>query len=164
MAFWNWFARGRDRPDRTIPTGRMSAISNRWSKSLSPYRSRTADILGRLRLIRNEADAIDFLKKKTPDVGMAVWNFQRLSNQGHTMKFYAPGGEQEMVDVEAEWKSFAARINKISNKGLDGLLDILHGSGYVFGNQIIEVEVNADRTDIVDVHPCLLYTSPSPRD
>lgn len=155
MAFWkNWFARGRDRPDNSIPTGRMSAISNRWSKILSPFRSRTADILGELRLIRNEADAIDFLKKKTPDVGMAVWNFQRLSNQGHEMKFYAPGSvTQELMEVEAEWKDFAARVNKISNKGMDGLIDILHGSGYVFGNQIIEVEVNADRTDIVDVHP-----------
>jgi hypothetical protein len=154
LAFWNWFAKGRDRPgDTSIHTGRLSQISNRWNKTLSPYRSRTADILGRLRRIRDEADAIVFLKKKTPDVGMAVWNFQRLSNQGHSMKFYAPGSDKELPEVEAEWNDFAARVNKISNKGLDGLIDILHGSGYVLGSQIIEVEINADRTDVVDVHP-----------
>lgn len=157
MAFWDRFRkRTRAEPEeRQINTGRVTQIGRYGLRTtLSPLRSRTANILTALRRIPNEADAISFLRKKTPDVGMAVWNFQRLSNQGHEMKFYALGStDRELPDVETEWKLFAARVNKISNQGLDGLIDILHASAYLYGNQIIEVEVDSDRTDIVDVHP-----------
>ncbi len=137
------------------PTGRTTQVGRHgYNTTLSPLRSRTADILKSLRLIDNEADAIDFLRKKTSDVGMAVWNFERLSNQGHTMKFYdLKDKDNELPAIEAEWKEFASRVNKISNKGLDGLIDVLHVSAYVLGAQMVEVEVNTDRTDIVDVHP-----------
>ena len=83
MAFWNKiFQRGRSRAD-PIPTGRKSATGINSHGILSPYRSRIADILGELRRIPDEANAIDFLRKKVPDVSMALWNFVRLSNQGH---------------------------------------------------------------------------------
>ena len=148
------FKRARAEPNG-IPTGRMTQVGRYgYNTTLSPLRSRTTDILKSLRLISNEADAIDFLRKKTSDVGMAVWNFERLSNQGHTMKFYDPKNKSnELPEIEVEWNEFAARVNKISNKGLDGLIDVLHASAYVLGSQIVEVEVNTDRTDIIDVHP-----------
>jgi hypothetical protein len=153
LAFWNKiFQRGRSRAD-PIPTGRKSATGINSHGILSPYRSRIADILAELRRIPDEANAIDFLRKKVPDVSMALWNFVRLSNQGHKMEFFDINNRQVMLkDIEEEWREFAARVNEISNAGLDGLVNILHASAYLYGNQIIEVEVNDQRTDIVDVH------------
>ncbi len=153
MAFWNKiFQRGRSRAD-PIPTGRKSATGINSHGILSPYRSRIADILAELRRIPDEANAIDFLRKKVPDVSMALWNFVRLSNQGHKMEFFDINNRQVMLkDIEEEWREFAARVNEISNAGLDGLINILHTSAYLLGNQMIEVEVSEDRTEIVDVH------------
>jgi len=126
---------------------------------LSPYRSRTTDILDQLRLITEESAAIDFLKKVTPDVSMSVWNTVRLSNQGHEMAFYdAVGSKNRLPEIESQWREFASRINEISNSGLDGLIDVLHQSAFMKGAQGLEAEVNADRTDIVDVYPIIPQT------
>jgi len=153
MGFWRRLFGKNSRADPPIHTGRVADSTSRYSGSLSPYRSRTTDILAELRRIPDEADAVDFLRKKVPDVSMALWNFVRLSNQGHQMQFYDINNREKLLtELEGDWRDFASRVNEISNAGLDGLLNILHTSAYLFGNQIIEVEVNDDRTDIVDVH------------
>jgi len=155
MGFWsNIFARPRDEP-RSIATGRVSSAGNTRT-TLSPYRSRSAKLLDELRRILDEANAIEFIAKKTPDASMALWNFIRLANQGHQMKFYGVNTRSKgaaLTDVENQWREFAARINSISNSGLDGLIDIFHKNGILYGLQMCEVEVNADLTDIVEVHP-----------
>ncbi len=155
MAFWNkWFARQRDEP---IPTGRITAIE--YYGALSPYRSRTANILETLRSIPEEAEAIDYLRKVTPDVSMAVWNFLRLANQGHTMRFYdVRDRERRLPRAEARWREFAERVNEISNSGMDGLLDQLHASAFLRGAMGLEAEVNSSRTDIVDLYPVIPQT------
>ena len=148
------FARARAEPKGNIPTGRVSSGSTGYS---SPFRrTRNMDLLDELRSIPDEANAIEFITKKTPDGSMALWNFVRMANQGHKMKFYAVGDakkEVSMEDIEAEWRVFSSEINVISNAGLDGLIDIFHKNGVTFGNQICEVEVNENRTDIEEVHP-----------
>ena len=53
-----------------------------YTNTLSPYRSRTANILETLRSIPDEASVVEFLKRVNPDVSMSVWNFVRLANQG----------------------------------------------------------------------------------
>ncbi len=93
MAFWNnlnIFARTRDAPKQP-PTGRQTQIGNGYSPTLSPYNSRTKDVLEGLRRIHEESQALEFLKKVNPDVSMAVWNFVRLANQGNEMQFYTTG-------------------------------------------------------------------------
>lgn len=154
MAFWNRiFARSRDEP-RNIPTGRQTLIGNGYTTTLSPYNSRIADILDTLRRIPDEASAIEFLKKVNPDVSMAVWNFVRLANQGNEMSFYTVGKTRSRITyLEDDWREFAARINEISNSGLDGLIDQLHYSSFLLGAMGVEVEVTPDRTDIYDVYP-----------
>lgn len=150
----NIFAKARDKPKNdSIPTGRVSSAGS--DSPFSYYRSRSVDLLKELRTIPDEADAIEFISKKTPDASMALWNFIRLANQGHQMKFYAIDNKSEtsLSDVEDEWRVFASRINSISNAGLDGIIDILHKNAVLYGNQMIEVEVNAKRDDIVEVHP-----------
>jgi len=154
MAFLsNIFARSRDEP-RRIPTGRQTQIGNGYTSTISPYTSRTANILETLRKIPDEATAVEFLKKVNPDVSMAVWNFVRLANQGNEMQFYTPGrARSRMTYLEDDWREFAARINEISNSGLDGLIDQLHYSSFLLGAMGVEVEVTEDRTDIYDVYP-----------
>ncbi|MCX7773610.1 MAG: hypothetical protein N2376_10920 [Clostridia bacterium] len=156
MAFWdNLFSKkSRDAPREGIPTGRQTQIGDGYSYSISPYSSRTGDVLKTLRGISEDSEAVEFLKKVNPDVSMAVWNFVRLANQGNQMEFYSIGkNEQRLTGLESEWRDFAARVNEISNSGLDGLIDQLHYSSFLLGAMGIECEVNDDRTDIYDIYP-----------
>lgn len=153
------FAKSRDKPK--IPTGRQSLAGANKFKILSPYRSRTTDVLSVLRRITEEAEAIEFLRDKNSDVSMAVWNFVRLANQGHEMHFYDmkdTDKKERLLSIESQWREFASRINEISNAGLDGLIDILHQLAFMRGAQAVEVEVNKTRTDILDVHPIIPQT------
>jgi len=145
------FARARAEP--SIPTGRRTMINNSYSSTLSPFRSRTGDVLKTLRSIPEEAQAIEYLKRVNPDVSMAVWNFVRLANQGNEMHFYDKNGKTRRTDLEDKWRDFASRINEISNSGLDGLIDQLHYSSFLLGAMGVEVEVTPDRKDIYDVYP-----------
>lgn len=156
MAFWNRltdrFARTRDTP-KDPPSGRHTQIGSGYSSTLSPLTSRTHDVLETLRHIRDESQALEFLKKVNPDVSMAVWNFVRLANQGNEMQFYASGkSKARMTYVEDKWREFAARINEISNSGLDGLIDQLHYSSFLLGAMGVEAEVTDDRADIYDIY------------
>ncbi len=152
--FKNIFAKSRDKPtsNRSIPTGRKTFIGNGYFTILSPRRSRTVDVLKTLRSIPEETEAIEYLKKVNPDVSMAVWNFVRMANQGNEMSFYALDKKTRLTNLENEWRDFAARINEISNSGLDGLIDQLHYSAYLLGAMGVEVEVTPDRKDIYDVY------------
>jgi hypothetical protein len=152
MAIWDRFARSRAAP-REPPAGRQTQIGSGYSSTLSPYSSRTADVLAQLRIIRDESQALEFLKKVNPDVSMAVWNFVRLANQGNEMQFYTSGkSKARMTYVEDKWREFASRINEISNSGLDGLIDQLHYSSFLLGAMGVEAEVTDDRADIYDVY------------
>lgn len=151
----NIFAKARDKPKNdSIPTGRHTSINGGYASTLSPFRSRTGDVLKTLRSIPEESQAIEYLKRVNPDVSMAVWNFVRLGNQGNEMSFYSPNDKNNRLsDVESKWRDFASRINEISNSGLDGLIDQLHYSSFLLGAMGVEVEVTPDRKDIYDVYP-----------
>lgn len=146
-------AKSRDKPTYNTPTGRQTMIGNGYFSTLSHYHSRTKDVLKTLRSIPEETAAIEFLKKVNPDVSMAVWNFVRLANQGHEMHFYSLDGKTRMTEIEDKWREFAARINEISNSGLDGLIDQLHYSSFLLGAMSVEAEVTPKRNDIYDIYP-----------
>ncbi len=154
MGFWKRiFARARAEP-KSLPTGRQTMIGDGYTTSLSPYRSRTANILETLRSIPDESSAVEFLKRVNPDVSMSVWNFVRLANQGNEMQFYdARNPKTRLAYLNDEWREFASRINEISNAGLDGLIDQFHYSSFLLGAMGCEVEVTPDRKDIYDVYP-----------
>jgi len=154
MGFWKRiFARARAEP-KSLPTGRQTMIGDGYTTTLSPYRSRTANILETLRSIPDEASAVEFLKRVNPDVSMSVWNFVRLANQGNEMQFYdVRNTKTKLTYLNDEWREFASRVNEISNAGLDGLIDQFHYSSFLLGAMGCEVEVTPDRKDIYDVYP-----------
>ena len=70
---WPFDRLARRTRDPSIPTDRQTVIGDSGGygrKTLSPYRSRTTDVLGTLRLYSDEAQAIDFVRKVTPNVSM----------------------------------------------------------------------------------------------
>lgn len=146
------FARARAEP-MNMPTGRRTSINNGYASTLSPFRSRTGDVLKTLRSIPEESQAIEYLKRVNPDVSMAVWNFVRMANLGNETHFYAKDGKTRRTDLESKWRDFASGVNEISNAGLDGLIDQLHYSSFLLGAMGVEVEVTPDRKDIYDVYP-----------
>lgn len=147
------FAKNRDAPT-DIHVGRVS--SSGYNSILSPYRSRSADLLAEMRRYRDEGDAIEFCAKKIPDVAKALWNMLRLLNLGNKMEFYGVNTRsrgQPIKAIESEWREFASRINEISAAGLDGLIDQFHKSAILRGGQGCEVVVLEDMSDIEDVYP-----------
>lgn len=156
LGLFDFLLRRRGSSDRLRPGRTTSSVTLTWGTQLSPYRSRTANILEELRRIDDEADAVDFLAKKNPDVSMAVWNFIRLANQGNEMAFYGVNARNKgrrITALEDDWREFAARINSVSNAGLDGLINQLHYSAFALGAQGLEVEIARTLDDIVDVYP-----------
>jgi hypothetical protein len=147
--------------DRPIYTGRKT--KPQYYGPLSPYRSRTTNLLKKLRQITDATAAIDLLVDESSDLSQALWNFIRLSNVGHEMKIYRLGSDKEdesgrLKDAEARWREFAARINSLSNAGLDGLIDQFHLLAFTRGAMACEVEVAASMEDIVDAYPVIPQT------
>lgn len=143
--------------DRPVYAGRKTRP--RYYGPLSPYQSRVTDLLKRLRATTEATSAIDLLVEESSDLSQALWNFIRLSNVGHEMKIYRLGSEEErLTDVEKEWRKFAARVNSLSNAGLDGLIDQLHLLAFTKGAMACEVEVTPTLDDIYDVYPVIPQT------
>ncbi len=142
---------------QTISAGRFTRAS--WdtgtglSVPLTPEKSIPTELLANLRLCRTVQGALRLLRKYHPDTSMAVWNFLRLANIGHTMEIYALDGKTRLKRAEKKWnEELAPRIFGVSNSGLDGLVDMLHLSGLIDGAMGVEAEVDSTLTDIVDVH------------
>jgi hypothetical protein len=144
--------KNRDAPTEEIHVGRVSGTSN-MSSILSPYRSRSANLLEELRMFRDEGDAVEFCSKKIPDVAKALWNMMRLLNLGNKMEFIEINTGEPVKEIESEWREFASRINSISSSGLDGLIDQFHRSAILRGGQGCEVVVLEDMSDVEDVYP-----------
>lgn len=156
IGIFDRFLTKKDNSGKPLSAGKLTKTVQGYKTTLSPYRSRTANVLEGLRKINDEADALQYLRKVNPDVSMAIWNFLRLSNQGHEMDFYGVRGRnkgQRIQRLSDEWREFAARVNAISNAGLDGLIDQLHMSAFMRGAQAVEVEVAETLDDLVDVYP-----------
>lgn len=153
MALWK---RPRAEPlkrkeETGVSPGRVSGTSLGKNTVLSPYRSFTSDNLKKLRQTRDVSTALHFLKDVHPDISMSLWNFVRLSNQGHEMRIY--NGEERLLDAEKRWREFAERVNEISNSGLDGMIDQLHLSAFLDGAMGVELEVFPSLDDVVDLYP-----------
>lgn len=98
-------------------------------------------LLTDLRNASNVGEQIEIISDRDPDVSMAVWAFQKLSFQGFKIEITDMSGrrlpEQEML-FEQQCSSW----NKISNDGLDGIVECLHKFGLLYNIMMIEVVVD----------------------
>ncbi len=152
----SWVSQASLTPQAIAP-GRFTQAS--WyagigpSVPLRPEKAIPTELLATLRLCRTVQQALRLLRKYHPDVSMAVWNYLRLANIGHTMKIYSLDGRRRLRWAEKKWSDgLAPRIYSVSNAGLDGLVDMLHLSALIDGNMAVEVEVSPDMDDIVDIY------------
>lgn len=112
-----------------------------------------------MRQITDATAAIDLLVEESSDLSQALWNFIRLSNVGHEMKILRLGSEEERLkDVESKWRTFAARVNSLSNAGLDGLIDQFHLLAFTKGAMACEAEVAPSLDDVYEVYPIIPQT------
>lgn len=151
MAIWSKKTRGsRDRPAPPIYTGRVSG-TDLSLQHISPYKSKTVDLLKMLRNTWDARNAIKLLVKEHPDMSMAVRSLIALSNQGHHIEFTDASGDR-LTDAEKEWRKFSQRVYSLSDDGMDGLINQLHYSSFVLGGMAFEVAVDKSGHDIEDVY------------
>ncbi|MBH8599081.1 MULTISPECIES: phage minor head protein [unclassified Thermoactinomyces] len=131
---------------KRLESGRQTG--NQWGKQFGWYDGfikrdelRQKNIMETLRLIRDI----------NPDASMAIWNFLRLSNQGHTLECVKPTGSPDKTGL-AYLNDLSRRIGKLYAGGTDQLVNVLNLSGFTQGALALEVELNESLDDVVDFH------------
>ncbi|MBA4543985.1 hypothetical protein H1164_13935 [Thermoactinomyces daqus] len=141
-----YFADLRQSLTKRLEGGRQ--IGDRWEKQFGWYDGlikrdelRQKNIIETLRLIRDI----------NPDASMAIWNFLRLSNQGHTLECVKPTGSPDKTGL-AYLNDLSRRIGKLYAGGTDQLVNVLNLSGFTQGALALEIELNEKLDDVVDFH------------
>ncbi len=121
---------------------------DRWEKQFGWYdgvikrsQLKSKDVMDSLRLIRDI----------NPDASLAIWNFLRLSNQGHELECLKPTGSLDKQGLDF-LNSIAKRVGKLYGGGADQLINVLNLTGYTQGAIALEVELNEQLNQIVDFH------------
>ncbi|MFD1423417.1 phage minor head protein [Laceyella tengchongensis] len=100
---------------------------------------------------KNIMETLRLIRDINPDASMAIWNFLRLSNQGHELECIKPSGSPDKPGLEY-LKELAQRVGKLYAGGADQLINVLNLSGYTQGAIALEVELNEGLDDVVDFH------------
>ncbi|UDM72403.1 phage minor head protein [Vagococcus fluvialis] len=97
-------------------------------------------------------ETLKYLRDINPDASMAVWNFLRLANQGHTVEVFDQNGDNDGAAQEYINSDLAQRVGKLYSGGTDQLINVLNLTGYTEGAVALEVELNESLDDVVDFH------------
>lgn len=100
---------------------------------------------------KNVMESLRLIRDINPDASMAIWNFLRLSNQGHELECLKPTGTPDKQGLDY-LNSLAGRIGKLYGGGADQLINVLNLTGYTQGAIALEVELNEQLNDVVDFH------------
>ncbi len=100
---------------------------------------------------KNVMESLRLIRDINPDASMAIWNFLRLSNQGHELECLKPTGTLDKQGLDY-LNSLAGRIGKLYGGGADQLINVLNLTGYTQGAIALEVELNEQLNDVVDFH------------
>lgn len=100
---------------------------------------------------KNVMDSLRLIRDINPDASMAIWNFLRLSNQGHELECLKPTGSPDKQGLDY-LNSLAARVGRLYGGGADQLINVLNLTGYTQGAIALEVELNEQLNDVVDFH------------
>jgi hypothetical protein len=113
-----------------------------WYEGLIKRRDyRTKEVMENLKIIRD----------LNPDASMAIWNFLRLANTGHTVEARTPQGRPEKAATDL-LNYYAGRVGRLYGGGLDQLINVLLLTAFTQGAIALEVELTEDLSDIVDFH------------
>ncbi|MEH7114557.1 phage minor head protein [Neobacillus niacini] len=158
MALWDKFFKKSNQDIRNVVhQSVMSAIRalpnekqtvNKWEQQWFWYDGlikrkeyRTKEVMENLKIIRD----------LNPDASMAIWNFLRLANSGHELEAVTPNGKAEKGATEL-LNELAPRVGRLYGGGLDQLINVLLLTAFTQGAIALEVELNADISDVVDFH------------
>lgn len=133
------FSRIRASRRQTLDTSTPSLFWYEGIISKGEFRSR--HVMENLKMIRD----------MNPDASMAIWNFLRLANNGHTLEAVGANGKPEKASTDL-LNDLAQRVGKMYGGGTDQLINVLLLCGLTQGAIALEVELNEDLTDIVDFH------------
>ncbi|MCA4157660.1 phage minor head protein [Priestia megaterium] len=130
-----------------LESGRQT--HEKWEKQFSWYEGiminrnefRNKDVMESLKIIRD----------LNPDASMAIWNFLRLSNNGHELECLKPTGSNDKQGLDYI-NSLAKRVGALYGGGVDQLINVLNLTGFTQGAICLEVELNEGLNDFVDFH------------
>jgi hypothetical protein len=141
-----YFSGLRQSVGERFESGRQTG--ERWEKQFGWYDGiikrnhfRSRDVMDSLRLIRDI----------NPDASLAMWNFLRLSNQGHELECLKPTGSPDKQGLES-LNALAKRVGALYGGGADQLINVLNLTGYTQGAIALEVELNEQLNDVVEFH------------
>lgn len=119
------------------------------------------DVLHRDRAqTRDRMRVLKKIRDMNPDASLAVWNFLRLSNQGHEVECFSSNGKLDQAATDYINNDLAPRVGKLYGGGMDLLVNVLNLSTFTSGANALEVELNDQLNDVVDFHvvdPGILY-------
>lgn len=98
---------------------------------------------------------IKAIRDINPDASLALWNFQRLSNQGHEVEALLPNGDVDERATAYLNNELAPRVGMLYRGGMDMLVNVLNLSTYTYGANALEVELNEGLNEVVDFHAVL---------
>ncbi|WP_372780297.1 phage minor head protein [Priestia aryabhattai] len=130
-----------------LESGRQT--HEKWEKQFSWYEGiminrnefRNKDVMESLKIIRD----------LNPDASMAIWNFLRLSNNGHELECLKPTGSNDKQGLDYI-NSLAKRVGALYGGGVDQLINVLNLTGFTQGAICLEVELNEGLNEVVDFH------------
>lgn len=94
---------------------------------------------------------LKLLRDVHPDASMAIWNYLRLANNGHTLEAVGVNGKPEKRSTDLI-NDLAKRVGVLYGGGTDQLINVLLLSALTQGAVALEVELNESLTDVVDFH------------
>lgn len=101
-----------------------------------------SSLLTELRSKSNVGEQIEVIAAKDPDVSQSVWAFQRLCMQGIKIEIRDLNGTR-IPEAEDLFNYQCRHWNKLSEDGLDGLIDNLHKVGLLYNIMMVEVVVDS---------------------
>lgn len=101
-----------------------------------------SSLLTELRSKSDVGEQIEVITAKDPDVSQSVWAFQRLCSQGVNIEIRDMNGTR-MPEAETLFNYQCRFWNRLSNDGLDGIMDSLHKAGLLYNIMMVEVVVSS---------------------
>lgn len=129
-----------------LNTGKQT--SEKWEKQFFWYEG----IIKRDQLRSKETmETLRTIRDINPDASMAIWNFLRLSNQGHELECLKHTGSNDKQGLEY-LNSIAKKVGALYGGGADQLINVLNLTAYTQGAIALEVELNEGLNGVVDFH------------